>query len=213
MLLQPMRPVIFAGENSMVSLYDESGARMTASASFWRATWSTDGEGHVLFLWSDHPGQGDGADLRLILADNIDLGDMVNRRFTRYFAGFEERGFTGIVPMPARFTQLAEGRRRHRVVAVAGSVTVGLEWRDAAAGALTFFDNTSDPDQAYDVSSVICPCARGTISVDGIDLPGRVIGNDELIRHGGGGHEPGYRSAFLAFSETWVERDGPSRWA
>ena len=212
MLPRPMSPVIFAGENSMVSLYEDDGAVLTASASFWRSSWSAAGSGNGLFLWAG-PAQGsDGDGVRLILADNIPLAGMVTDRFNRFFAGFGERGRAGIVPRSARFVHVSEGRRRHRVVAVASSVTVELEWRDATDGALTLFDNTSDPGQAYDVSSVICHCRDGAIHIDGTALPGRVIGNDELIRKGGTGHEPGYRSAFLAFSETWVQRDGPSRW-
>lgn len=212
-MLESMRPVVFAGENSMVDLYVADGAVKIASASYWRCTWSAAGEGNGLFLWSDPVDGRDGPGVRLILADNIPLAETINTRFNRHFAGFGERGFAGIVPLPARFTQIPEGRRRHRVVAVAGSVTVELEWREASEGALTFFDNTSDPDQAYDVSTVICHCRHGAISIDGTNRPGRVIGNDDIIRHGGTGHEPGYRSAFVALSETWVQRDGPSRWA
>ena len=208
-----MRPVVFAGENSMVNLYSQDGSVMAASASFWRSTWSDAGDGHVLFLWSDPVDDRDGAGVRIILTDNVALATLVNTRFNRHFAGFGQRAFAGMMALPARFTQLAEGRRRHRLLAIAASVTVELEWRHADDGALTFFDNASDPDRAYDVSSVICHCQDATIQIDGAELSGRVIGNEDLIRNGGAGYEPGYRSAFLAFSETWVERDGPSRWA
>lgn len=210
MSLPRIGPVTLAGENSVIWLHDER-ARMVAAASYWRADWSPAGSGSTLFLWADDGDPSDRAGVRLILTDNPGLARFIDLRFNRFFPGCAERGFGTITPEIARFSRADDGERWNRLTAVGAATAVELEWRGAAPGQLSFFDNTSDPGRAYDVTSVICHCDDARILVGGQPVAGRVIGNEELIDAGGDGHEPGYRSAFLAFCETWVERDGPSR--
>ena len=78
------------------------------------------------------------------------------------------------------------------------TVLAGLNFCiDRCPDALEIFDNRSGAEP-YDVSAVICPCRRGSIAVDGVPLRGEVrVPSGESAS-----------SAFLAFSETWVAREG-----
>jgi hypothetical protein len=197
-LLEKKRPVIFAGENHLITLYRPESDQAVAGVSCWRCTYSEHGEGLVLALWCDPVAVGM-PDLppTSVYADNAAMGRMVMERFNQYFAGFHGRGLTELVPEPARFVQQADGRRLHRITAVTAELSIELLWQEVFDAALEIFDNRSGAGP-YDVSAVICPCWRGAISVNGVLLRGEVrVPAGESAS-----------SAFLAFSETWVAREG-----
>jgi len=197
-LLEKKRPVMFAGENHLITLYRPRSNKPVAGISCWRCTYSEHGEGFVLALWCD-PAAVEAPSLppTAVYADNTAMGRMVLARFNQYFAGFHERGLTKIEPQPARFVQQAEGRRLHRITAVTAELSIELLWQEVFDAALEIFDNRSG-SEPYDVSAVICPCRRGTIAVNGVPLRGEVrVPAGESAS-----------SAFLAFSETWVAREG-----
>lgn len=194
-LLAQKRPVIFAGENHMITLFAPQSDRAIAAVSCWRCTYSEQGEGYVLFVWSD-PLASPLYDLTpsAMYSDNPAMARLVATRFNRYFEGFGEHGFDEMTPQPARFFQHGDGRRLHRIACSVGAATVELVWEDLFDAALETFYNTSGPIP-YDVSAVICPCVRATITVNGAPVYGE-------IRVPSG---PSASSAFLAFSETWVQ--------
>jgi hypothetical protein len=195
-LLDTKRPVLFAGENHLITLYRPGADETVAGVSCWRCTYSEHGEGFVLALWCDPAAVG-APDLpsTAIYSDNAAMGRMVMERFNQYFAGFSGRGLAELPPQPARFQQQADGRRLHRITCLSGGRSIELVWQDVFDAALEIFDNRSGPEP-YDVSAVICPCRRGSIALDGAPLLGEV-----RVPAG-----PSASSAFLAFSETWVAR-------
>jgi hypothetical protein len=197
-LLESKRPVIFAGENHLITLYQAGSDAAVAGVSCWRCTYSEHGEGFVLALWCD-PVAVAAPDLppTAVYADNAAMGRMVMARFNQYFAGFRDRGLAGLAPQPARFFQQADGQRLHRISCRGDGLTIELLWQEVFDAALEIFDNRSGP-APYDVSAVICPCRRGALSVNGRTLRGEV-----RVPDGGAAS-----SAFLAFSETWVAREG-----
>jgi hypothetical protein len=195
-LLEKKRPVLFAGENHLITLYRPGTDDPVVGVSCWRCTYSEHGEGFVLAIWCDGAALGR-EDLPpvAVYADNIAMGRMVMSLFNQYFEGFRERGLAEMEPQPARFSQHPEGRRRHQITCASASATIELAWHEVFDAALEIFDNTSGPIP-YDVSAVICPCADATITVGGSWLAGEVrrpIGESAS-------------SAFLAFSETWAGR-------
>jgi hypothetical protein len=193
---EPKRPVIFSGENSMIRLFRPGSDEIVAGASYWRCTYSEHGEGNALVIWADPVATGLG-DLApyAVYADNLAMGRMVATTFNQYFRGYQNRGFGELVPQPARFFQQGYGRRQHQMTCFADQRTIELLWHDVLDATLQFLDNTSG-QRKFDVSTVICPCARASIAVDGTSAQGEV-------RRGPG---PTDSSAFLALSETWVER-------
>jgi hypothetical protein len=194
--LETKRPVVFAGENHLITLYQPGAEDAVAGISCWRCTYSAHGEGFVLALWCNPAAVGaPGLPPTAVLSDNPAMGRMVMARFNQYFGGFTGRGLADIAPEPARFTQQADGRRLHRITCVAAGMSIELVWREVFDAALEIFDNRSGPEP-YDVSAVICPCRGGAILVDGTPLLGEVrVPAGESAS-----------SAFLAFSETWVAR-------
>jgi hypothetical protein len=196
-LLTKKRPVIFAGENHLITLYRPGSDAAVAGISCWRCAYSEHGEGFVLALWCDPEAiQMPNLPPTAVYTDNEAMGRMVMKRFNQYFAGFENRRLTEIEPEPARFMQQADGRRLHRITAVTADLSIELLWREVFDAALEIFDNRSGPEP-YDVSAVICPCRHGAISVNGLPLRGEVrVPAGESAS-----------SAFLAFSETWVARE------
>jgi len=193
-LLATQKPVIFAGENHMITLYQPGTQTATISASCWRCTYSKQGEGFVLFVWHNPVA----SSLRtlppdVVYSDNAAMARLVATKFGQYFEGFRGRDVAEREPQPARFVQQAGGQRLHRIACTAADMTIELVWQDVLDAGLEIFYNTSGP-LPYDVSAVICHCAQGSILVNGKPAAGEV-------------HRPAgetYSSAFLAFSETWV---------
>jgi hypothetical protein len=193
-LIDKKQPVLFAGENHMITLFRPDSADLAISISCWRCTYSEHGEGWALVVRNDASASTlDALPARAIYADNAALGQFIVARFNQYFDGFRDQGYADLAPQAARFTQQGEGSRSHRITCVADGVTIELMWRDMLDGGLEIFYNTSGPIP-YDVSAVICHCAHGSIAVNSKQARGEVK------------RLPGetYSSAFLAFSETWA---------
>ena len=193
-LLERRQPVVFAGENHMITLFGPGTDRAIASISCWRCTYSAQGEGFTLAMWCDPEAAGipDGP-ATAVFTDNVAMSRMVMARLNQYFASYDGRGLAERDPTTARFSQQFGGRRFHRILCASDQATIELEWRDVSDGALEVFDNDSGPER-FDVTSVICPCREGLITVNGVRLQGRSRAADHDVPS----------SSFLAFSETWV---------
>ncbi|MCB9139135.1 MAG: hypothetical protein H6642_12375 [Caldilineaceae bacterium] len=181
----------------MLTLYAPDGGAAVAGISCWRSTYSTQGEGFALAFWSD-PGAVGMADLPsfAVFADNAALGRMVMTRFNQYFTGYKDLGLADAAPQQARFLQQFDGPRLHRVTCAADGLSIEIVWRDVLDAALEHFDNQSGAAR-FDAVTVICPCRAGTITVNGVPLPGEVrLPEGEKTS-----------SAFLAFSETWIAHE------
>jgi len=193
---QQKRPIVFAGENPILQLHQVGGEQRVAAASVWRSTYSEQGEGYVLILWADPETSGLGAGApRGIYADNAELARLVWDRFNRHFDSFQNQGLEDVAPQAAQFVEEAGGRRFHRITCSVGTTTIELVWRDVQdvfhnVGAATL------GEKAWEITNVVCPCARGEILVDGQAVTGEV-------RQTGGTFQS---SAFLAFCESWVAR-------
>lgn len=188
-LLNKKRPVIFAGENHLITLYRPTSDEPLVWTSCWRCTYSEHGEGAVLFMRCER----DDLPPLAIYSDNPPLARMVAGLFNQYFDGFRDLGLATLEPLPASFHRTADGVTRYQITCTAETTVIELVWHEAFDAALEIFDNTSGPIP-YDVSAVICPCRNGAIIANGIPLAGEVrspIGASAS-------------SAFLAFSETWV---------
>ena len=191
------RPIVFAGENHMLTLYKPGSEEAIAGISCWRCTYSAHGEGFALALWCN-PEAADISELPLvsIFADNVDMARMVMIRFNQYFIGYKNLGLADIVPQQARFVQQFDGQRLHRVTSASANWTVEVQWRDVFDASLEYFDNHSGSER-FDVTTVICPCHSGAIIINGQPIPGEVRSPE--------GEKTS--SAFLALSETWIARE------
>jgi hypothetical protein len=162
--------VVFAGANPMIVLYRPGGDECVALASLWHCAYSAQGAGHALVIWVDPvaSGLGDRAPIG-IYTDNPELARMVWANFYRDYDLIHNRGIEDAPPRTARFVEQADGDRLHRFACAAGPTTIELEWRDVQE----VFHSISYPT-GYEVSVVACPCARATITADGLAIPREV---------------------------------------
>ncbi|HYI24341.1 MAG TPA: hypothetical protein VD767_02935 [Thermomicrobiales bacterium] len=188
------RGVMIAGENPMIVLYRPGSDDLVAIASVWTASYSPAGEGRALVIWADPDATGLG-DLSPvgIFTDNADLARYVWANFYNDYEPIKGRGIEETPVRPARFTELSDGQRLHHISCTVGSTTIELEWRDVIEVSQVVTYPTG-----YEVSVIAAPCAKATITVDGIQATGEI-------------HQPeGWfgSSAILAFAETWIAIEG-----
>ncbi len=201
-MTQPTSPtgrVIFSGENPGLTLYRPGTEQIVAAASYWRCVYSDRGEGNALIIWFDPAG----AELgpfppQAIFTDNPGVARLVTDRFTQYFGAFRDRGFAELQPVHARFFQESDSRWYHRVVCNPGNGVIELTWWDVMDYQMRLRQDYQLGDTRWDLATVICPCASARIEVNNRAVAGEVRSTRE-------GPQPA-SSAFLAFSETWVER-------
>ena len=196
-------PVIFCGENPGLGLFQPETGELVAAASYWRCTYSPQGEGNALILWADLAGAGVGqGELTAIYADNAAMARFVSDTFNQHFGNFQNRGFASVTPEPARFFQESDSRRYHRVVAHAGERQIELTWSDVRDYPQIIGSDVVYGGRSFELATVICPCATGTIGIDG-----KLVKGDVRLTERDGRQAS---SAFLAFAESWVD-NGPAK--
>lgn len=191
--------VIFSGENPGLTLYRPGTEEVVVSASYWRCVYSEHGEGNALIIWSDSAGSGLGeAAPTAIYTDNPGVARLVTDRFTQHFGNYQNRGFDRMEPRYARFFQDSDSRWYHRVTCNTGDSVIELTWWDVLDYQMVNRGEYELGPTSWDLATVICPCRKAKIDVSGREVTGEVRVNESGARPGS--------SAFLAFSETWVER-------
>lgn len=190
--------VIFSGENPGLTLYKPGTDEVVAAVSYWRSVYSASGDGNALLLWvADGATDIAGATGTHIYADNAGMARIVADRFTGHFENFRDRGFASAEPQQARFYQDGDGRWYHRVVANIGDNVIELTWWTVLQHELIQRADFALGPSRWDLATVICPCENATIVINNRPIDGevRVTRTDDDVKS----------SAFLAFSETWLE--------
>lgn len=191
--------VIFSGENPGLTLFKPGTDEVVAVTSYWRSVYSAAGDGNALLLWVA-PGATDIAEASgtHIYADNAGMARLVADRFNAHFENFRDRGFGSAEPKQARFYQDGDGRWYHRVVANIGENVIELTWWSVLQHELIQRSDFALGPSRWDLATVICPCENATITINNRKVDGevRVTRTDDDVKS----------SAFLAFSETWLER-------
>lgn len=191
--------VIFSGENPGLVLFKPGTDQIVAAASYWRCVYSEHGEGNALIIWSDPESSGLGSNApHAIYTDNPGVARLVADRFTQHFDRFKDRGFGSMETRHARFFQESDSRWYHRVVCNSGYDVIELTWWDVLDCQMVNQQDRQLGPTKWDLATVICPCASATIQVANVPVDGEVQATTD-------GEKP-TSSAFLAFSETWVER-------
>lgn len=195
----PAGKVIFSGENPGLGLYMPGTDQLIAAVSYWRCVYSAHGEGHAAIVWLDPEHSGPGAKVgTTIYTDNPAMARLVTDRYTQHFANYQNRGFDQVEPVHARFYQEQDSRYYHRVTVNTGDLIVEFIWWDVLEQQMRLRSDYQLGDTRWDLATVICPCASARILVQNEAVPGEVRVDRSGAQVGS--------SAFLAFSETWVER-------
>lgn len=194
-------PVIFSGENSGLTLFKPGTDDRVAAVSYWRCVYSAYGEGNAMLIWVDKDVSGLGELApHAIYTDNPGVAKLVAGRFTQHFDNFRDLGFGTMEPTPARFFQESDSRWYHRVVANHGSGIVELEWSGVKDYQQTLRQGFELGGTTWDLMTVICPCDSASLTVNNQKVAGDV--HTRTRSNGALGS-----SCFLAFSETWVEKE------
>lgn len=191
--------VVFSGENPDLTLYKPGTDQVIATLSYWRCVYSAHGEGNALLIWVDPEasGLGDKAP-HAIYTDNAPMAKLVAVNFTQFFTEHRKLGWDTAEPIYARFFQESDSRWYHRVVCNTGDDVIELQWWDVLTQMMRYEPDSQLGPNRWDLHTVICPCASGSISINNTPINGEV--------HSSTAGEQPESSAFLAFSETWVER-------
>jgi hypothetical protein len=190
--------VVFSGENPGLTLYKPGTDEIVVAASFWRSVYSGAGDGNALLIWVSPDAAIGSVSGTRIYADNAGMARIVAERFTGNFENFRDRGFASAEPMQSRFFQEGDGRWYHRVVANNGDDVIELSWWSVLQHELVQRADFELGSSRYDLATVICACEHAAISINNQPVTGdvRVTRTDDDVKS----------SAFLAFSETWLER-------
>lgn len=191
--------VVFSGENPGLTLMRPGTDERVAAASYWRCVYSEHGEGNALLIWADPDGSGLGELApHAIYTDNPGVAKLVTERFTRHFGGFSDLGFENMETTFARFTQDSDSRWYHRVVCNDNSQIIELTWWDVQDYQPVNNAGYELGGTSWQLMTLICPCASAKIEVSNQAAQG-----EPRVTHDDNGRPSS--SAFLAFSETWVE--------
>jgi len=190
--------IIFSGENPSLGLFKPGTEQLVAAVSYWRCVYSEHGEGNAAIVWIDPDGSGLGELApHAIFTDNPKMAQLVTERFTQHFPNYKDRGFAGMATTQARFFQESDSRWYHRVVCNTGETVVELVWWTVLDYQMRIADRELG-GTPLGLATVICPCQNAEIRVNNRAVTGEVRVNRDA--------SPVGSSAFLAFSETWVER-------
>lgn len=189
--------VDWTGENPGLYLKDDPAGPFLSLASLFRVTWSPHGIGHALVLMEDPEGTRPGA-ANLCLTDNEKLARWLVAEFIAHFGAF--RGRPALATLPFKpldsVTRVGDSRSAYGEDIAGSGMKVELRW--GALGTPYAVDMATDLTATgrHQMYSLFVDSEDASITVDGRRLPGRVVPRPVAGRES--------RSAFLAFSETWI---------
>ena len=196
----PVNPgkVEWSGENPGIYLKDEQGA-WQALAVYFRVVTSPHGPGvGAVVLGAPATGAGYPAARNLCLSNNEPLMRWLVEQFVARFASF--RGVPALAAMTFHglrsFETTGDGRSFHAESLHGDRASVVLRWNRLKAPFAVDVAPAMSATGRHQMYSVFVEAEDGSITVDGDQLPGRVVQRDFLDRR--------MSTAFLAFSETWI---------
>lgn len=200
--------ILLCGENPEMKLYRPDAAsaspeNLVGLASYWRCTYTPYGIGNALVIYAELP---NATRVQGIYTDNFEMGRWLADTFVQHFDDFQGRNWPEIPVTQARFTQEMDSRHYHRVAVYSANDHLVLTWDDVLAQRLFHgVDMTTGlhGETKHEVYTVICPCKNGSIVVNGQAIEGQVRSNLD---------DPDWPrcTAFLAFSETWIDPHPPA---
>ena len=183
-------------ENPAMMLYAPAGERVVAAASYWHCTYSRHGSGHALIFWQAPEAAGAPPIGNGIYTDNLPLARMLVETLAQFFPEFRAIPVTTLPYLLAQCEHESDGAQRYTVSCATAQTAVRLEWADPLDHKQICWPQFPAGLQAFDLTTVICPCRRATIALNGAPLLGEVQTSETK----------GWpaSSAFLAFAETWI---------
>lgn len=191
--------VVWSGDNPGIYLKDDQD-RWQALALHFRVATSPLGSGAgILVLGAPDVAAGWPAAPNLFVSTHEPLMRWLVEHFVTRFASFRAAaGLRSMTYLAATcVTTRGDGRSAHEEAMTADGVSVALRWEGLQEPFAADVPPSMSATGEHRMVSVFVEARAGAILVDGRPLPGRVIVRDFLGRR--------MSTAFLAFSETWLE--------
>ena len=188
--------VDWTGENPGMYLKSDPAGDWTSLLCFFRITWSPHGIGHALVVLEDPSGARPAANL--CLTDNEPMARYLVDGFMSHFAAFRGRALLRNLPYrPLTAVSRAGDSRSRHIERVSGEgMDVELVWDRLGIPYAVDMPPSLTATGRHQMYSLFVDSDEASCTVNGRRLPGRVVPRPVAGRDS--------RSAFLAFSETWV---------
>ena len=190
--------VDWTGENPGMYLKADPAGDWASLLCFFRVTWSPHGIGHALVVLQDPSGAR--ADGNFCLTDNETLARYLVDGFMSHFAAF--RGRTLLQHLPYRpLTSVARGgdsRSAYTERVTGDGQEIELVWDKLGQPYAVDMPPSLTATGQHQMYSLFVDSDEAHCTVNGRRLPGRVMPRPVAGRES--------RSAFLAFSETWIRK-------
>jgi len=199
-MVSPVNPgkVEWSGENPGIYLKDDEDNWKTL-AVFFKVVTSPLGRGTgVLILGAPFQALAFPAADNVCVTDNQPLMQWLIANFVSRFASFSGAvALTSLRYLPATsFATTAESTKFHQESISGNGVEIVMRWEDLDEPFAVDVAPATSATGQHQMYSVFVEARRGTITMNGAALPGKIIQRNFLDRR--------MSTAFLAFSETWI---------
>lgn len=190
------KAVFFCGENPGMALYDPENDHRLVVVSYWLCRYSPAGHGQVLVFWHEQDWGMTADSVAGIYSDNQALARLLVETLTQYFPEFEGLDVLSLPFNEADIQQRQDEQQSYQVDCQSQRVDIQLSWSGMLDQRLVVWPNFPIRPQAYDLTTVICPCAQASVTLNGerLALHPQISSVNGLASS----------SAFLAFAESWV---------
>lgn len=201
----PVNPgtVDWSGDNPGIYLKESPDGDFTSLALFFRIVLSPFGRGHAMVvLGAPNEAKGWPAAPNFCLADNEPLARYLIDNFVVKFPTFKGRAGLGAMTRLG-LTRVSKGgdlKSRYTETAAGEGIVASMIWKDLGPPVAIEVTPKHAVTGAHDMYSVFLEAKDAEITVNGRRLEGRPVDRPLFGRT--------IRSAFLAFSETWVKPAG-----
>ncbi|MBN9051487.1 MAG: hypothetical protein J0H78_18675 [Rhizobiales bacterium] len=202
MTRSPIHPgaVAWTGENPGIYLKDTQDGPWTGLATFFRITWSPYGRGcGVLLLDQPNVEKGLPEVQNFLISDNEKLARYLVSDFFSKFASFRvSPGIKAITYLPLTAARRdGDAVSSYAEIVASNDLEVVMRWNKLGAPYAVDMPPEKGPTQRHEMYSLFLDSPEASVTVNGKPLKGKVMQRDFA--------DTKKPTAFLAFSESWME--------
>lgn len=198
----PIHPgeVAWTGENPGIYLKETQDGPWTGLATFFRITWSAHGRGSGVLLLDQPDAEQSLPDVvNVCISDNDALARYLVAEFFSNFASFRvSPGLQAIQYLPAtEIRRDGDTRSSYSEIVKSDDFEIVMNWRGLGAPYAVDMPPEKGPTKKHEMYSLFLDAEDASVTINGRALKGRVVERDFA--------DTKKSTAFLAFSESWME--------